>query len=69
VDVTETPLRDLAEAWHAVTLLGLTSPQAAIATDVLTLLLAGLAIRRGHHRTAATLTAATTAATLWSHTS
>lgn len=66
--MTDTPLRDLADAWHLVTALGLTSPQAAYATDAVTLLLAGLALRRGHHRAAATLTAACTAATLWSHT-
>lgn len=60
--VADIELRDLADAWHLVTLLGLTSPAAAHVTDAVAALLAVSAWRQRHHRSAATLTA-TTAAT------
>jgi hypothetical protein len=51
------------EGWHLCVLVGLTTPQAAAATDGTALLLALLAVLRGRTRTAATLTAAATVGT------
>ncbi|MEV0090434.1 hypothetical protein [Streptomyces sp. NPDC050738] len=53
-------LRDLADAWHVVTLLGLTSPTAATVTDATAVLLIALALQRHQIRPALTLAATTT---------
>ncbi|PWI16025.1 hypothetical protein DI272_19015 [Streptomyces sp. Act143] len=55
-------LRDLAEAYHAAALLGLTSPAAALVTDGVGLVFAVIALAHSHLRPAATL-GATSAAT------
>ncbi|QCX81070.1 hypothetical protein C9F11_37435 [Streptomyces sp. YIM 121038] len=62
-----TVLRDVADAWHLCVLAGTTSPTAAALTEALALLLAITAATYGHHRPAATLTAATTASALAAH--
>ena len=57
--VADLELRDLADAWHLVTLLGLTSPTAAHLTDAVAAVLVAAAWRQRHLRPAATLSVTT----------
>jgi hypothetical protein len=50
-------LRDIADAWHLCTALGLTSDHAAMAADGSGALVAAIALLGGHRRPALTLTA------------
>lgn len=50
-------LRDIADAWHLCTALGLTGHHAALAADGSGALVAAIALLGGHRRPALTLTA------------
>lgn len=48
-------LRDIADAWHACTLAGLTAPTAALFTETAAIGIAAVCLAHGHKRPAITL--------------